>query len=74
MSNKYIIPVCDWEAGEVWNYVIIANSRQECEEKLASEILSDYDFDDNTVSYEDFVNYMNDNNILIGEIQDIEEL
>lgn len=77
MNNytKYIIPVCDMQANQVWNYIIVANSRQQCKEKLAQQILEEFDtLDDNSVSYDDFVEYLNKNDILVGEIQDIEEI
>ena len=74
-SNKYIIPVCDIRANQIWNYVIIANSIKECEEKLVQQILEEYEtLDDNSVSYDDFIGYLFENDILVGDIQDIEEL
>lgn len=68
--NKYIIPVCFIEYDIVLNETIIAKSILDCQDKLM-ERYSDYSSE---FSYRDFVNELKDNNILIGEITDIEEL
>lgn len=68
--NKYIIPVCFIEDDIVLNEVIVAKSILDCQDKLMERYL-EYSSE---FSYRDFVNELKDNNILIGEITDIEEL
>lgn len=73
--SKYIIPICDAQANQVWNYVIIAKSIKECEEKLVQQILEEYEtLNDNSVSFDDFIGYLFEHDILVGDIQDIETL
>lgn len=73
--NKYIIPVCDKQADQVWNYTIIANSISQCEEKLVKKILEEYEtLDGDSISYNDFIEYLSENDILVGDITDIETI
>lgn len=73
--NKYIIPICDIDKGEVWIKVIIAKSTNDCQEKLIQYIIDTYDIDDRTTSYKEFIKFIDsEHNILIGRIKDIEEL
>ena len=72
--NKYLVPICDVEVGSIWIQKISAKSFSDCEERLMSHLIEtcDYDF---TGSYKEFVEWLDyDKNILVGEIQDIEEL
>lgn len=73
--NKYIIPICDIEAGDIWIKTIIARSNSDCQEKIIEELIDLYDIEDNTSSYREFVEFVDTKyNILIGDIKDIEEL
>lgn len=71
--SKYIVPICDIQAGKVWNKIISANSLSACKEKLIDQISNDYDMD-LPDSYSEFVKALDDNDILVGNIRDIEEL
>lgn len=71
--NKYIVPICDIEAGSIWNKIILAKSIPDCKDKLMDELIEYYDFD-NMDNYSEFVSYLDDQNILIGDIKDVDEL
>lgn len=72
--NKYVIPICDIEAGSTWIHIIMAKSLTDCKEKLMTELIERYDFEDFS-NYSEFVNWMDESqNILIGSITDIEEI
>lgn len=71
--NKYIVPICDIEAGCVWNKVILAKSIPDCKDKLIEELIEYYNFDDFD-NYNEFMSYLDDQNILVGNIKDIDEL
>lgn len=71
--NKYIVPIADLYAEQVWNEVFSARSISECQEKIIRSIIDQYDFDEPN-SWEDFIEDMNQREILIGEIKDIETL
>ena len=71
--NKYIIPICDIQAGLVWNQIIIARDVINCQEKLVEFLIEKYDLDD-CLTYREFVILADKNDILIGEIKDIETL
>lgn len=68
--NKYIIPICIVSKSKVYNEKILANSFQECQDKLM-EKYSDYSDEED---YYDFVNDLRENDILVGKIIDVEEL
>lgn len=76
--NKYLIPICDIEAGSCWIHIITAKSLKECKEKFIEYILEYYDFEDeinDTMNYSEFVNILDqEKNIIIGSIKDIDEL
>jgi hypothetical protein len=72
--NKYIIPICDIQAGSIWTHVIMAKSRSDCEEKLINKLIELYDVLDNFNTYREFVENADEHDILIGDITDIEEL
>lgn len=71
--NKYIVPICDIEAGSVWIKTIMAKSILDCKDKLMDEITEHYGFD-NIENYSEFISYLDSQDILIGEIKDIDEL
>lgn len=71
--NKYLCPLCDIQAGEVWNQVISATSLSDCKDKLTEIITDEYDLSP-TDDWMDFVEECNANDILVGQIEDIEEL
>lgn len=66
--NKYIIPVCNIPKSKVYNLIVSARTYEDCQDKIMSKFNSDFD------SYQEFVNAMDNQDILIGEITDIEEL
>lgn len=73
--NKYIIPICDISAGQVWIKTIIAKSTSDCKDKLMAELIDLYDMEDTAVSFREFVQFLDTNyDILIGDIKDTEEL
>ena len=48
--NKYIVPICDIEAGDIWIKTIIARSNSDCQEKIIEELIDLYDIEDNTLT------------------------
>lgn len=72
--NKYIIPICDWQAGDIWNEVISVRSLEDCQNKLMDILCDMYDFLDTGQDYSDFIQQCDKCDLLIGEITDIEEL
>lgn len=68
--NKYIIPVCDFNKDKIYNLVIMATSYADCQDKII-EKFADYS---ESEDYEEFLNDLNTQDILIGKITDIEEL
>lgn len=73
--NKYIIPICDIESGNIWLKTIIAKSHSACQEKLMEELINIYDMEDVASTYREFVELADSKyNILIGDVKDIEEL
>lgn len=72
--NKYIVPICNINNGEVWIKVVIAKSNSDCQEKIMEDFLNRYDLED-VSSYREFTQILDsDYDILIGEIKDVEEL
>ena len=71
--NKYIIPICDIQAGSVWNQIVLARNVIDCQEKLVRILVDMYDLED-CLTYREFVKLADENDILIGEIKDVEEL
>lgn len=71
--NKYIVPIADLYSEQVWIEAFSARSINECQEKIIRSIIDQFDFEEPN-SWEDFINDMNEHEILIGEIQDIETL
>ena len=68
--NKYIIPICNIPDSKIYNLVISAHSYSECEDKIMNKY-NKYSCADN---YNDFISDLDSQDILIGEIIDIEEL
>lgn len=72
--NKYICPIFDNEAYQIWNEVIIASSLNSAKEKLMNKILTDYEIEEDYDEWEEFWNAMQEFNIIIGEFTDIESI
>lgn len=73
--NKYVVPICDIEAGHTWINVIVAKSSSACQDKLMTELIDLYDMEDSAANYREFIQLADTKyNIIIGEIKDIEEL
>lgn len=68
--NKYVIPICNWSKQKVYNIIIMSRSLSSCKEKIINMFQNYSDSDD----YDEFVNDLKKQNILIGEIKDIETL
>lgn len=68
--NKYIIPICDIKESSVYNIVISATGIHDCEDKIM-KTFSDYS---TALEYNDFLNELDKQDILIGDIEDIESL
>lgn len=66
--NKYIIPICNILDSKVYNLIISARTYEDCQDKIMNKFDSDCD------SYHEFVKEMDNQDILIGDITDIEEL
>jgi hypothetical protein len=72
--NKYLIPICDIQAGSIWIHTIAAKSTLDCQEKLMKYLIDTYDMED-CDSYRTFIETADSKyDILIGSIEDIEEL
>ena len=71
--NKYIVPICDIQAGQVWNHIVMARTINECQDKIMETLIEKYDFED-SFTYREFIEFLDDHDILIGEITDIETL
>lgn len=72
--NKYIVPICDIQAGIVYNKKIIARSLEQCKEKLQQYFLDEYDFVSDLDSYRDTIKLLDEHDVLVGSIKDIEEI
>lgn len=68
--NKYIVPVCNVQESKIYNKIIIANSNTSCQEKIM-EMFSEYSDKDD---WREFLQDLDEQDILIGRITDIEEL
>lgn len=68
--NKYIIPIYNINKSEVYNLIIMATSYSDCEYKIMEKFSKYSEKDD----YCEFLDDLDRNNILIGQITDIEEL
>lgn len=72
--NNYITPICDIQAGQIWNQIISARNVLDCQEKLIRILVDQYDDLEDCLTYREFVALADKNDILIGDIKDIEEL
>lgn len=72
--NNYVTPICDIQAGKIWNQVIPARNVLDCQEKLIRILVDQYDDLEDCLTYREFVTLADKNDILIGDIKDIEEL
>lgn len=68
--NKYVIPICNIPESKIYNLVINANSYNACQDKIM-EKLADYSECD---TYNEFIDDLDRQDILVGRIADIEEL
>lgn len=66
--NKYIIPICDIQESKVYNLIISARSLSDCQDRVMAK------FDDYSDEWKEFIKNKDGEDILIGEIKDIEEL
>lgn len=72
--NKYIVPVCVINDSNNMTFVISANSRQDCQDKLINQLAENYEVPDE-MDYIKFIERLDTEcDIIVGEIQDIEEL
>ena len=72
--NKYIIPVVDMEVGDDHLEIIHANSLEECKSKVMNNLLTRYEFLDETSTYPEFVKRAFNEGIYICSIVDIETI
>lgn len=72
--NKYLIPICDIQAGHIYNKIIIAKSLIECQDKLSEFLIEQYDDLHECLTYREFIELADKNDILIGNITDIETI
>lgn len=68
--NKYIIPICNITESKVYNKIVFAKSYSACQDKIMQEFADYAEHDD----WNEFLDDLDKNDILIGEINDIEEL
>lgn len=72
--NTYILPFANISSDpSVWNEVIRARSISEAKDTIMREITEDWDLDV-PVDWRDFKDILFKENVIIGDIQDIEEL
>lgn len=72
--NEYLIPVCDTEEDEIYIETIFASSLDEAENKLMYRLLDRYEFLSEADNYEHFINICFENNLIVGEIKELDEL
>lgn len=71
--NKYIVPICDLVAEDIWVNKYSARSISDCQDKIMREFSDTYDED--FTDYREFLGIMNKKyDYLIGNILDIETL
>lgn len=72
--NTYILPFANISSDpSVWNEVVRARSISEAKDKIMREITEDWDLDVPT-DWGDFKDILFKENVIVGDIQDIEEL
>lgn len=69
--NKYVVAVCDVDTS--WIEVYNATSINLAQEKLMNSICNRFDLD-NPYNYKEFLQLADDNDIIIGDLVDIETL
>lgn len=72
--NKYLVPICDIQAGIVYNKTIVAKSYNDCQDKLMEYLINQYDCLQECLNYQEFVELADNNDILVGKIIDIETI
>lgn len=70
MLNRYIVPICNIDESKVYNLIISATSISDCQDRIMNKF-SDYSDNDD---YDEFLKDLDNSNILIGDIEDVEEL
>lgn len=72
--NTYILPFANISSDpSVWNEVVRARSISEAEDKIMREITEDWDLDV-PADWGDFEEILSKEKVIVGKIQDIEEL
>lgn len=72
--NTYILPFADISSDpSVWNMVVRARSISEAKDTIMREITEDWDLDV-PADWSDFKDIIFKENVIVGDIQDIEEL
>lgn len=74
IMNKYICPIFDHDAYQIWNEVINASSFNSAKEKLINKILTDFEIEEDYDNWEEFVERMDEFQLVIGKLIDIESL
>ncbi len=72
--NEYLVPICDVEESEIYIETIHGTSFDEAENKLMYRLLDRYNFLSEADSYGEFMNICFNNNLLVGEIKELDEL
>lgn len=73
--NKYIVPICDISASNIWIKTVMARSSSECQDKVMEELIDYYDMENNFSNYREFIKFIDSNyDILVGDVKDIDEL
>lgn len=72
--NKYLVPICDIQAGHIYNKTIMAKSFIECQDKLMEYLIDKYDELYECLTYQEFIKLADKNDILVGNITDIETI
>lgn len=71
--NKYIVPICYINKSLNKLEVINARSYHDCQEQIMEKIITDNDLPE-TDDYKQFLKIADNYDIIIGKIQDIEEV
>lgn len=68
--NKYVFSVCDLDTEKLQIKSLSAISLEDCKD----EIMNMYNEYSDALEWDDFLDDLNDHNIIISQIKDIEEL
>lgn len=71
--NTYIVPFANIKNPDTWIEVTVANNLSEAEDKIMRDFTESWDIDIPT-DWQDFKNILAKENIIVGTIEDIEEL